>query len=235
MGKRLTRILLSLAVSLALPITLGMPTYAEGGTAGSGSGSSSGSGSTTSGSHDTTTTETEHTTTTEAEKPEAPELTKEQKAEFTHKAEKAIKAKGIKILETAKAENKEHTKEDKLKNCADKKQGLEKKIANLKSNSTKHLAKIDAVLKSIKAADTTDTKVAGLLVDAATAQTTATASVDALNSLTTTIDCNKDSVASDVAMIKAAADQARTDLKAYKTSVKAVLNAIENTPASEGN
>jgi hypothetical protein len=242
MNKRFLRVIATLAVTLLLPVSLGLPVYAEGSSGGSGTGSGSGSDSVDTNKTTTPTTaavpKKEHT---DEEKAKIAEVEKEHATEMETASVTKLKAKGKEVLDEAKKEGKVHTKDEKLKNCTDKKTGMETKVANIKSNSAKHLAKIDSVLVKLteSQAATPTNGVADLLAAATTAQATATASVSALSKLAPTIDCAKDTVASDIAIFKAAADQARTDLNAYRTAVKAVLSAIETanpTPATkEGN
>ena len=69
-----------------------------------------------------------------------------------------------------------------------------------------------------------------------TAKATAAASQAALQAVTPTVDCGSTSVAQDVATFKAAAEQARTDLKTYKTAVKALVTALQAArTTTEGN
>ncbi len=130
---------------------------------------------------------------------------------------------GKTLLEDAKKANKEHTTEERIKNCEGRKNGLTTKVTELQKNAQKHLDKISGVLTKLqdaqKAGTLKVTNIDTLLADAVSAQTKAKASVDALKALTPTVDCTKASVAMDVATFKAAAEQARTDLKTYKTAL----------------
>ena len=212
MNIRIKRILTAVSISILLPLGAMMPAYAE---SGSHSHETSKPAEVTS---DSTTTRTKKT---EVEVEHAKEQENEAETENHDQAKK--------ILEEAKKTGKEHSKEERLKNCTEKQQGLENKLSNIQKNSAKHLAKIDSVLLKITDAQATaTTPVDAALVTAATnAQVQATASVAALANLNAKIVCSKDTAASEISTFKAASTQAKTDLKAYRDAVKAILKAIE--------
>ncbi len=122
------------------------------------------------------------------------------------------------------------TNTDRTKVCAEHKQGLQTKLDNLVKNAQAYKARVDGIYQKALAYQTTNnlTIDAALVTAANTAQAQAAVSVQALNNLKPTVDCNNTSVATDVATFKAASVQARTDLQAYKTAVKNVLTALEN-------
>ncbi len=227
MNIRLKRVLVSVTISLLLPASMTLPAFAEGG---------SGSGGDATKIADTTqpTASTSGSTETKVKKTEV-EIEHAKELEGIAETENHDHAK--KILDDAKKKGKEHTKEERLKNCTDKQQGLVNKLANLQKNSSSHLGKIDAVLvKLTDSQATAKTPVAGyaaLLAAATAEQAQAAASVAALGNLSTKIDCTKDTVASEVATFKAAAEQARSDLKAYRDAVKAILKAIETSAGAQ--
>lgn len=130
------------------------------------------------------------------------------------------------------AKKKEQTQEQRAKACQVRKQGIEKKFSNYVTNSKKHKAKFDDALEKAVSYQTektvTSDELTTLLTAAQTAGTQATASIDAMAELSPSVDCNKDSVAADVASFKAAVDKTKTDLKAYRTAIKAYIKAVKN-------
>lgn len=127
--------------------------------------------------------------------------------------------------------SKKKSPEELQKKCEERKKGLETKLQRLSSNATKHQARISAYLDKIVAYKV-DNNIANADVDAAIlsaldAKTTSEASVTALAELSPTLNCDSGTVASDVAIFKAAAEQARNDLKIYRKAVKNVHSVIE--------
>lgn len=185
----------------------------------SGTDSSGVSGKNAISSSSTSSVETEHATENEAQKEQAKEAAKElrdsARAEF----------------EKMRAQNKEVKHEDRLKKCENRKHGLETKITNLNNNGQKHLDHFSAVLVRALAFKTEKNLnpdgFAELQAAAEAAQAKAQTSVSALSQLTPTVDCQKDTVASDVAAFRQAAEQARNDLKDFKSAVKDVLKSLE--------
>jgi ribosomal protein L19E len=185
------------------------------------------SGSTTSGA--TTVTETHSGTSGSGKKVEAAHTENEVEDQAR---EDTAKAKGGELLAEAKKEHKAKTKEERQKTCEARKGKFEARAAAMVKNAEKHQLRIDTVLS--KAVDYKTTKnltvtdYDALLAAATAAQTTSQASVTALKNLQPTLDCTNESVASNIAAFKAATDQARNDLNAYKKSARALFTAIEN-------
>ena len=226
MNTRIKRILAVLSISLLLPASMTLPVFAEGG-------SNSGTGDTAKPT-DSSTSPTERSgSTTKVKKTEAEVR---HAAEMENETETEVHDRGKKILDDAKKNGKEHTKEERLKNCTDRQKGLENKLTNIQKRSASHLAKIDAVLAKIEAAQASaTTPLAGydaLLTTAKAAQVQATASVAALGNLSPKIDCTKDTAAAEIATFKAAADKAKY-LKAYRDAVKSILKAIETAAGDQ--
>ena len=150
----------------------------------------------------------------------------ERKAEFRKKAEDDIAKKRSEI-----ADKKAKNSQDRKNACESHKQGLTNKFSRIVANGKKHQARIDKFLDKATAykdnsglsPENWDT----LLASAQAAKATSAASIADLKAIAPTIDCNSTSVASDVAKV-------RDDLKAYKTSVKALLKSLRDAkPASE--
>ena len=132
---------------------------------------------------------------------------------------------------SAKAQSGEEHK----KVCEAHKKGLTNKFSRITANSQKIKTHIDNTFTKAQAYQQTNNvtvaNYADLTAAVETAKTAAADSITALKAVTPTLDCNNTSVASDVATFKAAAQDTREKLKAYRTSVKAVLKALHEAKA----
>ncbi len=165
------------------------------------------------------------------------ELAKHQ-AEMRAEAQKKMTERARELEKEGEKENK-RTPEERKKTCEERKVGLEQKLANIKKNAQKHQDKITNYLdKAVKYKDDnniTDTDVAAAIIKATEAKATSAASVAALQTLSPSIDCASGAVANDVATFKAAAEQTRNNLKAYRGAVKDVYEALEKVKESTSN
>lgn len=154
------------------------------------------------------------------------------------KRREELRTQGKVMLDDLRKGRSERSQEQRQKSCQSRKQGLETKLENLSKNAQKHQSRIDEILeKAVAYKNNKNLEVRdfdSLLATATAAQTQAKTSVTALLALKPSVDCNRDSVASDVAAFKAAAAQTRTDLKSYRTAVKALLSAVQITKGQEG-
>lgn len=150
----------------------------------------------------------------------------QKKAEFRQRASDDVNNK-LGALKGKQAKN----KQERQKRCEAHKQGLNTKFDRIVTHGQKIQAKIDKILDKATAYKTdnnlTPANWDDLLATAQAAQATSAQSITDLQNVTPTIDCNSDSVASDVATFKAAAATTRDNLKAYKTSVKALLKSLK--------
>ncbi len=141
-------------------------------------------------------------------------------------------------MKTKHDEAKTRTPEQRTKACESHKKGLTNKFSHIVTNAQKTQTRIDGIYtKALAFQTSTNAQPAGiesLISIADGAKANSAASIAALKAITPTIDCNSTSVASDVATFKAAAQQTRDNLKAYRTAVKAVIKALETTKTSEG-
>ncbi len=209
---------INIGASLAVVALLFAPVavYARDGVSGSGI---SGSGSTTPST--STTPEAEHTATVETH-------TTADSTELHHSGSDMVSE-----LEKKKSDSKkpEHSQEERKKICESHKDGLTNKFSHIATNSSRIQTRIDDVFaKALAFQQTSTTQVTNfdpLVAAAKTAQTNSADSITALKAVTPSLDCNSTSVASDVATFKTAAKQARDNLKAYKASVRAILQALE--------
>lgn len=219
--QKMNRFRLSFGTSLATVILLASPVavYARGG-----NDSTTTSGSTETETHNSTTiasgqTETEHAT--EVETQSADDST-----ELHHKGDSLLAE-----MHKKHGGDKKNSPEKQKKVCEAHKEGLTNKFSHIASNSQRAQTRIDDILaKSLAfqaSSNQTPTGFTALVAAANTAKANSAASIAALQAVTPTVDCNKTSVASDVATFKVAAQQTRANLKAYKTAVKAVLHSLE--------
>ena len=198
---------------------------------------SSGSGSSGSGSTNTAETDEQESAHIESEAEGATEhRLSESTTESQTKAEAARK-RGREEVTKAKEAHKTKTAEERKIACEPRKQGLQTKVDKLNANAAAHLTRIDGVFAKAKAYQSTKaiqlSNYDELVAAATAAQGKATASVQAPRNLKPSVDCNKDTVAADVATFKAAAEQARNDLKAYKQAVRAIVTALVATQETE--
>ena len=182
--------------------------------------------------------------TNESEIEQQKELAEKQAELAKHQAEKQAEAQKkmgerAKELEQEGEKDRKRTPEERKKTCQERKAGLEQKLTNIKKNSQKHQDKITSFLdKTVKYKDDnniTDADVAAAILKATDAKATSAASVAALQTLSPSIDCTSGAVASDVAAFKAAAEQTRNNLKAYRSAVKGVYEALEKVKESATN
>lgn len=130
--------------------------------------------------------------------------------------------------------------DDERKNiCENRKQGLATKFTRISAAAQTTHSRIDDILAKAEAYQQTNNlsieNYDSLVAAAHAAGTTSSSSVASLKAVTPTIDCSSSTVANDIATYKAAAQQTRDDLKAYRTAVKAVLKALisaKTTPTS---
>lgn len=183
----------------------------------------------------------EDNSTTQETETHAQEVARESAKDQAEKLREQAKQDVEKRREELKQENEQH-KQERENKCESHKHGLETKVGNLNKNGQKHLDHFNKVyanaLEFQQANNLNPAGFADLTDKADAAKAKAEASVAALSALKPTVDCQKDTVASDVAAFKAAASQARTDLQAYRSAIKDVLKALEaakeTTEAGQG-
>ena len=196
----------------------------------------SGSGDVTTSNTTTTKTETESGETASGNPAEVETHEAAGATELRHKGADSVS--GLKQKQAAAL--KQRTPEQHKKICEAHKDGLTNKFSHIVTNSQRTQKRIDDIFaKAQTFAQTSGQTPAdfdSLVAAAMTAQTNSAASITALQAVTPSIDCNNTSVASDVATFKAAAQQTRDNLKAYKAAVKAVLKSLQTTKkaTSEG-
>ena len=228
------------AGALALLLIAGSPALAlaqgseqEGGASSGTSGRGSTSESLTSGS----TTTTGSTTTKVAEVEHSGTTTNTEvhssMVSETENENEPPRMKAEKMVKELKAEHKsEKTDEERTKACDEHKGGLETKFTSIARNSEAYKSRIDVIyartLDFQKTSGLKPANFSSLVVTADAAKATAATSVTALASVKPTVDCASKTVATDVATFKVTATKARTDLKAYKQAVKAVVKSLRD-------
>ena len=135
------------------------------------------------------------------------------------------------VAELQKEHKSTKTDTERQKVCEVHKQGLTNKFTVITRNSQSYQTRIDDVYTKALAFQTSknisSTDLSALIVTADAAKLASATSIANLQKVTPAQDlCNNVSVAQDVATFKAATTQTRTDLKAYKTAVKAVVQNL---------
>ena len=116
--------------------------------------------------------------------------------------------------------------------CQAAQHGLETKLVNMQKNAAKYQSLIDKIYSQALAYQQQNNlnpaNFASLVSTANADQAKAAQSVGALSNLSANLDCSSSSVANNVETFKIAAQQARSDLFAYRKAVIAVLQALES-------
>lgn len=141
-----------------------------------------------------------------------------------------LRKRGEEELAEKKKNLKEKSQEERQKTCEQRKKGIETKFDRISTNTQKVQDRIDTVLdKATTYADKNNLNsgdIAGLITTANAAKSKSASSVANLKTLKPTIDCTSNTVPSDIATFKAAAKEARDNLKSYRTAVKNLLKAL---------
>lgn len=137
------------------------------------------------------------------------------------------------MVKGLRAEHKtQKTDAEREKSCVDHKDGVEAKFSSISRNSLAFETRIDGIYAKAKAYQVSSglkpVDFATLTIAADAASAKAKVSVAALQAMKPAVDCANKSVATDVATFKTTAAQARTDLKAYKQAVKAVIASLRD-------
>lgn len=129
-----------------------------------------------------------------------------------------------------------HTQTERQKNCQAAEHGLEKKLANLQTNSQNMLDRINTVLAKVlayqQAQNLNPSGLSDLLSAANADQATTTMAVASLQALPVNLDCSSSAVPTTVASFKAAGQDARTALQTYRQAVKNIIVALANASST---
>lgn len=134
------------------------------------------------------------------------------------------------LLEDRRANRKERSQEQRQKACQNHQAAINKRLNNLGNGAQRHLDAFDKLFSKVKAyQDKNKLDVSNydeLVADTTAKQATASAAVAALKGNAGSIDCAAADPASVLAVDKTAADDARTALQAYRSSLKALISAL---------
>lgn len=122
-----------------------------------------------------------------------------------------------------------HTDAERKKACTEHKDKINNRISNLNAKAQKHLNAFNQLFEKVKAYQAKNnlnvSNYDELVATVTAKQALATATVAALNAANP-IDCTATDPASNVAVDKTAADDARAALQAYRTALKDLINAM---------
>jgi|GEM_PF-2301084 len=125
---------------------------------------------------------------------------------------------------------------DLQKICQQHQADINKKIANLSTKAQNHLTAFNNVFTKVQAFQSSHNLSVSnydtLVADATAKQTAATTAVNALKSVSVTVDCSTADPASSIATVQTAASDARTALQAYRSSLLALVNALLDAGAT---
>jgi len=204
----------ALSLSLAIPLLVVAPVFAH-----QGSGDAA----------RTTTTQTSDSTSTASGETETE--TEAEHVETVGQTNKARQRATAMVAELKQEHAAKHTAAERQKACEVRKDRLAQRFTKMHHGSINIKTRLDAVLTKAIAYQTkqnlTGADITKLVTDAQTAKATAETSQAALKALTPTLDCSDPNVAAQVAAFKAGAQTARNDLKAYRTAIHNLLDALK--------
>jgi lysyl-tRNA synthetase class II len=130
-----------------------------------------------------------------------------------------------------------HTQQMRQKSCEARKASLTKRMTNSVAAATRHKQVFDNIYTKVQTFYTTKNlnvaNYADLKAKVDAAQADAAAKIDALKSLDITVDCTQtDSLASNLSAFKTAVGSTRDSIKAYRTSLVALITAIHGASTS---
>ncbi|MDB5166620.1 MAG: hypothetical protein JWM37_692 [Candidatus Saccharibacteria bacterium] len=148
--------------------------------------------------------------------------------EFEHRS--SLEARAKSLLANDRKNGKEHTVAERQKYCKEHQTAITAKITKIGTKAQKHLDSFDATFIKVKAYQTKNqlpvSNYEELVATATAKQAAANAAVGALVSVSGKVDCSSADPATSVATVKAAADDAKAALQAYRSSVKAIVEAL---------
>ena len=206
----------SLVLALAITILGAVPASAE-----VSSGESSGSGSSSTGE-----TSTAQQAKQKAQQARDAARTAQQQANEAKQNAQSAKAEARAATQNAKTK----TAEQKQKICETHKGHANAVLSKVSSGTNNTLTRINTIYARGLEYQTTNSLspegIDALIATANSNKDAATNAVTAVQNATPVIDCTSGKVSEQISAYRTAAKDARTQLKAYRTSVKAVLNAL---------
>lgn len=142
-----------------------------------------------------------------------------------------LRARADKLLSDERAGHKQHTEAERQDACKQHQGEIDNRFSTLGTKAQRHLDAFNAVFTKVQAFQTKNqlnvSNYDSLVADATAKQSAAASAVSALTLLSgTKVDCTTADPASTVASVKTAADDARTALQAYRTSLKTLVSAL---------
>jgi hypothetical protein len=135
--------------------------------------------------------------------------------------------------QTGNTQSQTQTTENRQKHCQQLQSRVDKQLSTFSSNAQKHLSTFNTIYTKVQSyaasSNNTSTELTSLLAAANTQQANATQAVDALKSLSVSIDCTSTDPASSLSTFKAAVDSTRTALQAYQKAIAAVISNLESS------
>lgn len=145
--------------------------------------------------------------------------------------EDKLRERGNELLQDARKQGGK-SREQITKACENRKANLETKINRIVERAKAHQQHYDSVFASLREyqqkKNITVPEWNSLLASSQTTQAESLTSIDALEKLKPDLDCNPDTIAATIASFKAATDQTRNDLTAYRQSLKSLLTAVKD-------
>ena len=135
-----------------------------------------------------------------------------------------------KLLDEKRGDRVARSLEARQKACEKHKDGIQKKLTKLGTRAQKHLDNFNTLFDKVKAYQEANNLSVGnydeLVATVVAKQTAAVSAIETFKAQTATIDCTSDDPANGVAVGKTTADDMRSALKEYRSSLKNLVNAL---------
>lgn len=133
----------------------------------------------------------------------------------------------------------EHSAADRQKSCQELQTQINNKVSRLSTKAQQYLTNFNTIFTQVQAYQTSHQLAVSnydtLVAETTAKQAAATAAVTSLKNVSVNIDCSATDPAGSVATVETAASDARTALQAYRSSLKALIQALlaaKNTTSS---
>lgn len=134
------------------------------------------------------------------------------------------------LLSEKRQNGKEHSTTQRQQACEQHQAAIDKLLGNLGQKAQAHLDTFNTLFQKVQAYQTKNqlnvSNYDALVADATAKQAAAATAVNALKALSPSIDCTASDPASSLAIDKTAADDARIALQNYRSSLKALIDAL---------
>lgn len=227
--KQTAMVVASLTMVLGLAV---VPVSAEHGsddTSGSGGSGTSGSASTSS--DDSTEATTDHIINTTSSETETTTTSTDESGDDSSSGSGKLHGRANHLLTGLRQKGKEHSETARQKACEQRQANIDKRTANFATAAQRHLGVFNKIFTKVQAfhdkKQLNVTNYDSLVATVTAKQTAAQTAVDALKALDVNIDCTQTDPATTVATVKTAVSDARTALKAYRSSIKDLVVALK--------